>query len=346
MSNNEDRIKKELGFLDRYLTLWIALAMILGILLGRYLPRIPNALNAFKIQNISLPIAVGLFVMMYPILTKVRYDEIPEVTSIRKKEIFTTLGFNWLVAPFLMYFLATQFLSNYPEYMTGLIIVGIAPCIAMVLVWNRLACGNQEVCAICVGTNSLLQILLFVPYAFLFLTLLQGTEIEVSMTLIAKSVFIFLGLPLIFGFLTQEISQRTRGKNWYRNKFMPKLEPLTLLGLLFTVVVMFSLKGDVILSQPMDIALISIPLFIYFAGTFSLAYISSALFRFNYTEAVSVSFTAASNNFELAIAVAVAVFGIGSGVALATVIGPLIEVPVMLGLVKVALNTRKYLFPE
>lgn len=341
---SETEVYEKLGIIDRYLTLWIALAMITGILIGKYIPFVPKALNAFKIQNISLPIAVGLFVMMYPILAKVRYNELPRITKTSRKEIFTTLGFNWLVAPFFMYFLARSFLSSYPEYMIGLIIVGIAPCIAMVLVWNRLALGNQEICAVCVGTNSILQILLFVPYAFLFLTILQDTVIQVSMVLVAKSVFVFLGFPLIFGFITQKLAYRVKEKSWYRENFMPKIEPLSLLGLLFTVVVMFSLKGEIIINQPFDIVLISIPLFIYFAGMFTIAYLTSALFKFSYNKAVSVSFTAASNNFELAIAVAVAVFGIDSGVALATVIGPLIEVPVMLGFVKVALSTRKRLF--
>lgn len=344
MSSKGSSSKKRLEFLDRYLTLWILLAMIAGVLIGKYYPAVQKAINAFKVQNISLPIAIGLFIMMYPILAKVRYDEIPQITKTARKEIFTTLGFNWLLAPFFMYFLATLFLSNHPEYMTGLIIVGIAPCIAMVLVWNRLAGGKQEICAICIGSNSVLQIILFVPYAFLFLTVLQGSEINVSMALVAKSVFVFLGFPLLFGFLTQRLAYNTRGAGWYESEFIPKIEPLTLLGLLFTVVVMFSLKGDIILSQPTDIALISVPLFIYFAGMFSIAYLSSSALGFEYNKAVSVSFTAASNNFELAIAVAVSVFGIGSGVALATVIGPLIEVPVMLGLVKVALASKNYLF--
>lgn len=341
---SETGVPQKLGLIDRYLTLWIGLTMILGVLIGKYVPAFPKALEAFKVQNVSLPIAIGLFVMMYPILAKVRYDEVPQVTKTSRSEIFTTLGFNWLVAPFFMYFLAHLFLSNYPEYMTGLIIVGIAPCIAMVLVWNRLACGNQEICAICVGTNSILQILLFVPYAFLFLSILQNTVIDVSMALVAKSVFVFLGLPLIFGFLTQRLSYRTKGRRWFRERLMPRMEPFTLLGLLFTIVVMFSLKGEIILNQPWDIVLISIPLFIYFAGMFTIAYLTSSALKFDYNKAVSVSFTAASNNFELAIAVAVAVFGIGSGVALATVIGPLIEVPVMLGFVKVALATRGRLF--
>lgn len=342
MSGNKKNEK--LSPIDRYLTLWIGLAMVAGVLIGKYIPAVPEVLNAFKIQNVSLPIAIGLFVMMYPVLAKVRYDEVPRITKTSRTEIFTTLGFNWLVAPFFMYFLAHLFLSNHPGYMTGLVIVGIAPCIAMVLVWNRLARGNQEICAICVGTNSVLQILLFVPYAFLFLAILQNTVINVSMALVAKSVFIFLGLPLILGFVTQRLSYRTKGRRWFREKFIPRIDSLTLLGLLFTIVVMFSLKGEIILNQPLDIILISIPLFIYFAGMFTIAYLTSSTLKFEYSKAVSVSFTAASNNFELAIAVAVAVFGIGSDVALATVIGPLIEVPVMLAFVKIALATREKLF--
>ncbi|MFA1610116.1 ACR3 family arsenite efflux transporter [Halobellus rubicundus] len=333
-----------LGVLDRYLTLWIGLAMAVGVLLGRFVPSVADALNAVTWHGTSLPIAVGLFVMIFPIMAEIDYDRIPRVTRTTRREIGLTLAFNWLVAPFLMYGLATAFLGGHPEFVTGLIIVGIAPCIAMVLVWNELAAGNQELCAVCVGVNSLLQIALFVPYAFLFLTVLRGTTISVSMGLVAQMVGIFLGLPLVLGYLTQRVAFRTVGRETYYRRFVPRISPLGLLGLLFTVVVMFALKGEYIVANPEQILLIAVPLFIFFVGLWALAYGASALAGFDYTESVSVAFTAASNNFELAIAVAVAVFGIGSNVALATVVGPLIEVPVMLALVRVALATKDRLF--
>ncbi|WP_435185065.1 ACR3 family arsenite efflux transporter [Halobellus sp. EA9] len=333
-----------LGVLDRYLTLWIGLAMAVGVLLGHFVPSVTDALNAVTWHGTSLPIAVGLFVMIFPIMAEIDYDRIPRVTRTTRREIGLTLAFNWLVAPFLMYGLATAFLGGHPEFVTGLIIVGIAPCIAMVLVWNELAAGNQELCAVCVGVNSLLQIALFVPYAFLFLTVLRGTTISVSMGLVAQMVGIFLGLPLVLGYLTQRVAFRTVGRETYYRRFVPRISPFGLLGLLFTVVVMFALKGEYIVANPEQILLIAVPLFVFFVALWALAYGASALAGFDYTESVSVAFTAASNNFELAIAVAVAVFGIGSDVALATVVGPLIEVPVMLALVRVALATKDRLF--
>jgi len=336
----------DLGVLDRYLTLWIGLAMVAGVLLGRFVPGVADALDSVTWHGTSLPIALGLFVMIFPIMAEIDYDRIPRVTRTTSREIGLTLAFNWLVAPFLMYGLATVFLGGYPEFVTGLIIVGIAPCIAMVLVWNELAAGNQELCAVCVGVNSLLQIALFVPYAFLFLTVLRGTTIAVSMGLVAQMVGIFLGLPLLLGYLTQRVAFRTVGRDAYYRRLVPRIGPLGLLGLLFTVVVMFTLKGEYIVANPEQILLIAVPLFVFFVGLWALAYGASALAGFDYTESVSVAFTAASNNFELAIAVAVAVFGIGSDVALATVVGPLIEVPVMLALVRVALATRERLFTE
>ncbi|NHN59232.1 ACR3 family arsenite efflux transporter [Halorussus rarus] len=336
----------DLGVLDRYLTVWIGLAMVLGVALGRFVPGVADVLNAVTWHGTSLPIALGLFVMIFPIMAEIEYGRIPKVTRTARKEIGLTLAFNWLVAPFLMYGLAVTFLGGHPEFVTGLIIVGIAPCIAMVLVWNELAAGNQEMCAVCVGVNSLLQIALFVPYAFLFLTVLRGTTVDVSMGLIAQMVLVFLGLPLALGYLTQKVAFRTVGREAYYRRFVPRISPFGLLGLLFTVVVMFALKGDYIVSNPGQIVLIAIPLFIFFVGLWALAYGVSALVGFDYTESVSIAFTAASNNFELAIAVAVAVFGIGSNVALATVVGPLIEVPVMLALVRVALATKDRLFAE
>ena len=334
-----------LGVLDRYLTVWIGLAMGLGVALGRLAPDFVDALNAVTWHGTSLPIAFGLFVMIFPIMAEIDYGRIPNVTRTARKEIGLTLAFNWLIAPFLMYGLAVFFLGGHPEFVTGLVLVGIAPCIAMVLVWNELAAGNQEMCAICVGVNSLLQIALFVPYAFLFLTVLRGTGLDVSMALVAQVVLVFLGLPLALGFLTQKVAFRTVGRDAYYSRFVPRISPLGLLGLLFTIVVMFALKGDYILAHPGQIVLIAVPLFIFFAGLWALAYGVSSFVGFDYTESVSVAFTAASNNFELAIAVAVAVFGVGSNVALATVVGPLIEVPVMLALVRVALATKDQLFP-
>ncbi|WP_234403532.1 ACR3 family arsenite efflux transporter, partial [Halarchaeum acidiphilum] len=338
------RVSDDLGVLDRYLTVWIGLAMVLGVALGQFVPGVADALNAVTWHGTSLPIAIGLFVMIFPIMAEIDYGRIPRVTRTARKEIGLTLAFNWLVAPFLMYGLATFFLGGSPDLVTGLIIVGIAPCIAMVLVWNELAAGNQEMCAVCVGVNSLLQIVLFVPYAFLFLTVLRGTSVDVSMGLIAQMVLVFLGLPLALGYLTQRVAFRTVGRETYYGRVIPRIGPLGLLGLLFTVVVMFALKGDYIVSNPEQIVRIAIPLLVFFVALWGIAYGVSALIGFDYTESVSLAFTAASNNFELAIAVAVAVFGIGSNVALATVVGPLIEVPVMLALVRVALATKGRLF--
>ncbi len=334
----------DFGVLDRYLTVWIGLAMAVGVGLGRFVPGTADALNAVTWHGTSLPIALGLFVMIYPIMAEIEYEHVPSVTQSARGEIGLTLAFNWLVAPFVMYGLATFFLGGHPEFVTGLVIVGIAPCIAMVLVWNELAEGNQEMCAVCVGVNSLLQIALFVPYAFLFLTVLRGTAVDVSVALIAQTVLVFLGLPLALGYLTQKVAFRTVGQAAYYDRVVPHISPLGLLGLLFTVVVMFALKGEYIVANPDQIVLIATPLFVFFAGMWAVAYGASAVLGFDYTESISVAFTASSNNFELAIAVAVAVFGIGSNVALATVVGPLIEVPVMLALVRVALATRDSLF--
>jgi len=339
-------VSDDLGVLDRYLTLWIGLAMILGVTLGTFAPGVVDVLNAGTWHGTSLPIALGLFVMIFPIMAEIDYGRIPRVSRTTRKEIGLTLAFNWLIAPFVMYGLAVFFLGGHPGLVTGLIIVGIAPCIAMVLVWNELAGGNQEMCAVCVGVNSLLQIALFVPYAFLFLTVLRGTAVDVSMGLIAQMVGVFLGLPLVLGYLTQKAAFRTVGRDAYYRQFIPRISPFGLFGLLFTVVVMFALKGDYIVSNPEQILLIAVPLLVFFTVLWGIAYGASALLGFGYTESISLAFTAASNNFELAIAVAVAVFGIGSNVALATVVGPLIEVPVMLALVRVALATKNHLFAD
>lgn len=335
-----------LGVLDRYLTLWIGLAMLLGIGVGSVVPGAVALLDAVTFNGTSLPIAVGLFVMIYPIMAEIEYDRIPSVTRTARREIGLTLAFNWLVAPFVMYGLAVVFLGGHPEFVTGLVIVGIAPCIAMVLVWNELARGNQELCAVCVGVNSVLQIALFVPYAVLFLTVFRGTAVDVSVGLVAQTVLVFLGVPLALGYLTQKAAFRTVGERAYYGRIVPRISPLGALGLLFTVVVMFTLKGEYIVAHPEQIALVAVPLLVFFTGLWALAYGVSALVGFDYAESISVAFTASSNNFELAIAVAVAVFGIGSNVALATVVGPLIEVPVMLALVRVALATREQLFAD
>ncbi|MFB6119947.1 MAG: ACR3 family arsenite efflux transporter [Halobacteriaceae archaeon] len=334
----------DLSLLDRFLTLWIGLAMVLGVVLGRVAPGVVESLNAVTWHGTNLPIAVGLFVMIAPIMAEIDYRRIPRVTRTARREIGLTLAFNWLVAPVVMYGLAVTLLRGHPEFVTGLIIVGIAPCIAMVLVWNDLAAGNQEMCAVCVGVNSLLQIALFVPYAVLFLTVLRETTVAVSTTLVAQMVGVFLGLPLLAGVLAQRVAFRTVGREAYYGRIIPRISPLGLLGLLFTVVVMFALKGEYILAHPEQILLIAVPLFVFFAGIWAVAYGAGALLGFDYAESVSLAFTAASNNFELAIAVAVAVFGVGSNVALATVVGPLIEVPVMLALVRVALATKGRLF--
>jgi ACR3 family arsenite transporter len=339
-------VSDDLSILDRYLTVWIGLAMLAGVALGKFVPNVADALNAVTWNGTSLPIALGLFVMIFPIMATIDYGRIPSVTRTARREIGLTLTFNWLIAPFVMYALATTLLSGYPDYVTGLVIVGIAPCIAMVLVWNDLAGGNQELCAVCVGVNSLLQILLFVPYAFVFLTVFRGQTVEVELGLVAQTVLVFLGVPLLLGYLLQKVSFSTIGETAYYERVVPKIDPLGLLGLLFTVVVMFALKGEFIAENPEQIALIAVPLFVFFAGLWALAYGASAALGFDYTESISVAFTASSNNFELAIAVAVAVFGIGSNVALATVVGPLIEVPVMLALVRVALATKGYIWTD
>ncbi|MBS1263779.1 MAG: hypothetical protein MAG715_00970 [Methanonatronarchaeales archaeon] len=337
---------RDLDVLDRFLTLWILLAMAAGLLFGRVLPGVAEALDAFSVAGTSLPIAAGLFAMLYPIMARVDYRAVPKVSRTARREIGVTLGFNWTVAPFLMYGLAWLFLRNHPGLLTGLVLVGIAPCIAMVLVWNDLAGGNQEMCAICVGVNSVLQVLLFVPYAFLLLTVLQGSAVEADLALVARTVLVFLGLPLVLGYGTQRAGFATVGREAYFSRFVPRISPVGLMGLLFTVLVMFALKGEHVLADPLLVGLVAAPLLLFFAGIWTAAYLVSSALGFSYREGVSIAFTAGSNNFELAIAVAVAAFGVASDAALATVIGPLIEVPVMLALVKVALATRYRLFTD
>lgn len=332
-------VSQRLSALHKYLPVWIGLAMVAGVLLGRLVPGMKDAFEAVQIDTVSLPIAIGLLWMMYPVLARVKYEEIGK--SFRHWKFLSMAMFiNWILGPVLMFGLAWLFLRDLEHYRNGVILVGLARCIAMVLVWNMLAGGDAEKCAILVALNSLFQIVTYSPYAYLFI----GAA-NISMWAIAKSVFIFLGIPLIAGFLTRTLLRRQRGDEWYDQTFMPKLGPTAMVGLLFTVVVMFAMQGDKITGQPLDILRIAVPLAVFFFLVFGLTFFAAWLLRFRYPETVTLSFTAASNDFELAIAVAVATFGIASPEALATVVGPLIEVPVLLALVYVALWLRPRLFP-
>lgn len=332
--------------LDRFLPVWIALAMAVGLGLGRAVPDLDDALDGVKIGSVSLPIAIGLLLMMYPVLAKVKYSKIGNVVS-ERRTLLLSLVLNWLVGPLLMFVLAWTLLGDLPEYRTGLIIVGLARCIAMVLIWNDLACGNRELAALLVAINSLFQIAAFSLLGWFYLEGLpkwigfDSTGIDVTMWEIAKSVLIFLGVPLIAGFLTRRIGERVKGARWYEDKFLQRIGPVALHGLLFTIVVLFALQGERITEQPGDVARIAIPLLAYFAVMWFGSFALGLRFGLSYESNSSVAFTAAGNNFELAIAVAISVFGVSSGQALAGVVGPLIEVPVLVGLVYVSLAARR-----
>ncbi|MET8366510.1 ACR3 family arsenite efflux transporter [Micromonospora sp. NPDC005194] len=338
-----------LSRLDRFLPVWIGLAMVVGLLLGRLIPGLDDALDAVAVGGISLPIAIGLLVMMYPVLAKVRYDRLDTVTGDRRL-LVSSLVLNWLVGPAVMFALAWVFLADQPAYRTGLIIVGLARCIAMVVIWNDLACGDREAAAVLVALNSVFQVLAFGLLGWFDLSVLPGwlglpgAELRVSVWEIARNVLIFLGIPLLAGYLTRRLGERARGREWYESRLLPRVGPAALYGLLFTIVILFALQGDAIIGRPFDVARIALPLLVYFALMWAGSYALGRALDLGYARTTTLAFTAAGNNFELAIAVAIGTFGVASGQALAGVVGPLIEVPVLVGLVHVSLWARRRFF--
>jgi len=348
-SNKTIAQQKRLSFLDQYLTLWIFLAMGIGVSIGYFIPSSANFINSFSNGTTNIPLAIGLILMMYPPLTKVKFEKIPTLFN-NKKLLFVSFFITWIVGPFLMFFLAITFLKDYPDYMTGLIIIGLAPCIAMVIVWNELAGGNREYVAGLVGINSILQVLFFSVYAYFYLEIMlpffgiKALSIDITIGEIAKTVGVYLGIPFAMAVISKLVLTKTKGEEWFNRKFIPAISPITLIALLFTIVIMFSLKGQMIVDIPFDVIRIAIPLVIFFAIMFTLTFFASKFFGADYAQNAAISFTASGNNFELAIAVAIGVFGINSGQAFAGVIGPLVEVPALILLVKFAyyLKTKLY----